>query len=79
MFTRRLDLVGNASVNLCGGGHSCPAVLEMDSGDFAIIGADITENSIRELPTGCGCGPGERVIRVPRQTLLRAAPNIPGA
>ena len=76
MFTRRLDLIGNAPLSLCSGGHSCPAVLEMESGDFAIIGADITEFA-EKLPMGCGCGPNERLVRVPRETLLRARPNIP--
>ena len=77
MFLRRLDQATVSPANLCAGGHSCPAILELDSGDFAIIGADITELSAGNLPPGSGCGPDERVIRIPRQTLLRARMNIP--
>lgn len=77
MFIRRLDQTTVSPANLCAGGHSCPAILELDSGDFAIIGADITDLSAGKLPPGSGCGPDERVIRIPRQTLLRARMNIP--
>ena len=73
MFLRRL---GPAA---CTGGHSCPDILELESGDFAIIGTDITAQAVSQLPAGSGCGPEERVVRIPRQTLVRARPEIPTA
>lgn len=49
----------------------------MESGDFAIIGTDITEEAGAKLISGAGCGPGERIIRIPRKTLVLARPDIP--
>lgn len=77
MFTRRLgnDFAGNTLP--CAGGHNCPQVLEMATGDFAVIGTDITAASLGFLPEGSGCGPEERVVRVPRQVLVAAKADIP--
>ena len=77
MFTRVLSSVAHTS--LCSGGHNCPGILELESGDFAIIGTDITESAAGKLPAGCGCGPAERVVRIPRETLVKARPEIPVA
>jgi len=49
----------------------------MESGDFAIIGTDITAEAQAKLLAGSGCGPGERIVRVPRKTLVLARPDIP--
>jgi hypothetical protein len=75
MFTRRLGVIGGQSV--CSSGHSCPEVLELESGDFAVIGADITAEACGHLPAGCGCGSEERVVRIPRALLIRARRDIP--
>jgi len=74
MFIRKL---GPSVPVLCSGGHSCPDILELESGDFAVIGSDITDLSADKLPPGCGCGPGERVVRIPRKTLVEARSDIP--
>ncbi len=66
MFKRRID-----SPLLCHGGHKCPAVLQMECGDFALIGLDITEEATPELPPDCGCGPNERIVRIPRAVMLQ--------
>ena len=49
----------------------------MDCGDFAIIGADITLQAALALPHDSGCGPNERIVQVPRRTLVLARPDIP--
>lgn len=49
----------------------------MESGDFAIIGTDITEEARGRLLAGTGCGPGEKIIRVPRQIMVLARADIP--
>ena len=77
MFIRLLGPQRQNSSASCAGGSSCPDILEMDSGDFAIIGTDITEEARGKLISGAGCGPGERIIRVPRQTLVLARTDIP--
>jgi hypothetical protein len=66
-----------ASAPLCSGGHNCPELLELDSGDFAVIGTDITEEAARSLPAGSGCGPQERMVQIPRALLVRARSEIP--
>ena len=55
----------------------CPDIFELESGDFAIIGIDITESSIPRLPATAGCGPDERIVLVPRKTLVLAKSDIP--
>ena len=49
----------------------------MATGDFAVIGIDITPAAIGWLPPGSGCGPGERIVSFPRRTLVLARPDIP--
>ena len=57
--------------------NGCPDIFELASGDFAIIGIDITEASANRLPPTAGCGPDERVVLVPRKTLVLAKSDIP--
>lgn len=73
MFLRRLGSPGP----LCAGGCSCPEILEMESGDFAVIGTDITHEASGCLLPGTGCGVGERIVRIPRTLLIAARPQIP--
>jgi len=77
MFVRRL---GPAPVAArCPGGHGCPEILELASGDFAVIGTDITSEAVRSLPEGSGCASGERVVRIPRGVLVLARTDIPAS
>lgn len=77
MFIRRLGALPGATL-ACASGYSCPDILEMANGDFAVIGADITSMSA-ELPPGSGCGPTEKVVRIPRELLIRARADIPAS
>ena len=54
----------------------CPDIWELDDGDFAVIGTDITV-AADTLPTSASCGPDERMVRIPRKTLVLAKPDIP--
>ena len=75
MFSR---IIGPSNQRrLCSGGHSCPEILELDSGDFAIIGTDITANVQGKYLPGTGCGPTERVVQIPRALLVNARSFIP--
>lgn len=56
--------------------EACPDVILLSDGSFAIIGLDITAQSKGNLPEGTGCGESERVVRIPRQTLLQAIADI---
>ena len=64
---------GARSVGLRG----CPDIFELESGDFAIIGRDITGVAESYLPADASCGPDERIIRIPRRTLVLARGDIP--
>ncbi len=66
---------GGAATPGCRG---CPDIWELDNGDFAVIGADITELS-SSLPASANCGPDERIVRIPRKTLVRAKNDIPNS
>jgi hypothetical protein len=71
MFRRSL-----LSIQPCSGGRRCPDILELDSGDFAVIGTEITDEAMQHLPSGSICGEGECVVRIPRQVLIQAKPSI---
>ena len=57
--------------------RGCPDIFELESGDFAIIGIDITAAAVPKLPASAGCGPDERIVLVPRRTLVLAKSDIP--
>jgi hypothetical protein len=71
MFLRRLGIDSNATLTACASGRACPDILEMSDGYIAVIGRDITAMS-HGLPAGSGCGEDERIVRIPREILLRA-------
>ena len=57
----------------------CPDIWELADGDFAVIGIDMTDTAIDQLPPSAGCGLDERIVRVPRRTLILARGDIPEA
>ena len=57
--------------------RGCPGIVALDTGDCAVIGIDITAQAQGHLPPTVGCGPDERVVWLPRATLVRAKPDIP--
>ncbi len=76
-FLRRLGpdphIHGSQSVAVNG----CPDILEIDGGDFAVIGINITNSALPHLLPTVGCGPDEAIVRIPRKTLVLAKPHIP--
>lgn len=77
MFIRRLgpDPHANGARTACLKG--CPDILEFECGDFAVIGRDVTDSALANLPAGVSCGPDERIVWIPRKTLVLAKPDIP--
>ncbi len=55
----------------------CPDILALADGDFLVIGIDVTADAKGRLPATVGCGPDERIVRIPRSTLILAKPDIP--
>ena len=76
MFLRRIGSDPQVSGLQCSGCRGCPDIWELDDGDFAVIGTDITDAAAL-LPPTAGCGPNERIIRIPRKTLVLAKRDIP--
>lgn len=77
MFLRRLGPDPHANGRKTAALQSCPDILELESGDFAIVGIDITDEASESLPATVSCGPDERIVLVPRNTLVGAKADIP--
>ena len=73
-FLRRIGSESHASCYQTAG---CPDIWELDNGDFAVIGMDITDAAAPKLPPTAGCGPNERIVRLPRNLLVNAKRDIP--
>ena len=55
----------------------CPDIFELENGDFVIVGRDVTATIKASLPADASCGPDERIITIPRKTLVAAKHHIP--
>ncbi len=77
MFLRRLGPDPHANGVRTIAVQGCPDIFELSSGDFAIIGLDITQISTPHLPLTASCGPDERIVRIPRNLLVNAKRDIP--
>jgi len=77
-FARRL---GKSALELgtTAGHQSCPEIWELDNGDVAIIGTNLTSAYDGRLPSGVGIAPGEDLVVIPRSTIVSAKADIPDA
>jgi hypothetical protein len=75
-FLRRL---GKSSHELgqTSGNSSCPDIWELDNGDIAVIGQDLTADYEARLPKDVSVDPGERLVIIPRKTIIAAKTDIP--
>jgi hypothetical protein len=77
MFKRRIGPDPHANGARTIALQGCPDIFELESGDFAMIGIDITDAAKPKLPPTAGCGPDERIVLIPRDLLVNAKPDIP--
>jgi hypothetical protein len=77
MFLRRLGPDPHANGARTAALNGCPDIFELDSGDFAVIGSDITDAATGKLPGSSSRGPDERIVSIPRKTLVLAKADIP--
>jgi hypothetical protein len=77
MLLRRLGPDPHAGGSQTPALQGCPDLFELENGDFAIVGKDATVNIMAYLPPGATCGPDERIVVIPRKTLVMARPDIP--
>ena len=54
----------------------CPDIFETETGDFLIIGRDVTSIVESEIPADAVISNGERVVLIPRDLLVSAVDNI---
>jgi hypothetical protein len=77
-FHRRLGKSAH-ELGTTGGNASCPEIWELDNGDIAIIGTELTKSYKARLPHGVSIDPGESLIVIPRSTIVSAKSDIPDA
>ncbi|ANZ39032.1 hypothetical protein BBK82_26130 [Lentzea guizhouensis] len=62
-----------------GGEGGCPDIWELDNGDVAVIGRDLTPAYAGRLPDGVSVGAGEKLVVLPRGMVIAAKADIPDA
>lgn len=77
-FKRRLGKSA-AELGTTNGSQSCPDMWELDNGDVAIVGRDLTRTYAPRLPAGVSIGHDERLVVIPRAMIRSAKPDIPDA
>jgi hypothetical protein len=73
VVTRRLGTAPNRR-DSCTNATSCPDVFELASGDFAVIGEDVSADL--PLPADAGRSETERTVLVPRGVFLAAVCDL---
>lgn len=77
-FSRRLGK-SPAELGTSTEDSTCPDFWELDNGDIAVIGTDMTVSYAGRLPDGVVIGPGEKLIVIPRATMISAKQDMPDA
>jgi hypothetical protein len=68
-----------AELGNTGGRDGCPDIWELENGDVAVIGRDLTAAYRDRLPTTVRVADDERLVIIPRSTLVAAKADIPDA
>jgi hypothetical protein len=77
-FHRRLGKSAH-ELGTTGGDASCPEMWELDNGDVAVIGTELTSAYAGRLPGGVTVDQGEGIVVIPRSTIVSAKADIPDA
>lgn len=64
---------------LTNGKHGCPDIWELSNGDVAVIGRDLTDVYADQLPDDVSVVHDERLVVIPRATIVAAKKDIPDA
>ena len=75
-LSRRLGRCA-AELGQTSGGSSCPDIWELDNGDIAIVGRDLTAAYAGRLPGDMTVASDERLVVIPRAMLVAAKPDMP--
>lgn len=68
-----------AELGATGGRDGCPDIWELDNGDVAVIGRDLTTSYRDRLPASVSIAADERLVIIPRSMLIAAKADIPDA
>nr|WP_206442467.1 hypothetical protein [Streptomyces boncukensis] len=60
-----------------GNRDGCPDIWQLDNGDIAVIGRDLTDSYRSRLPEDATLARDERVVVIPGVMLSAAKPDIP--
>lgn len=75
LFKRRLGKSA-AELGNTDGRDGCPDIWELDNGDIAVIGRDLTADYESRLPADASIAADERLVVIPGVTLRAAKPDI---
>lgn len=77
-FRRRIG-ASPVALGVTKAGPECPDIWELDNGDVAIIGRDITDAYRGRLPSGVSVSADERLVVIPRVMAVAAKQDWPDA
>lgn len=66
-----------ADLEITDNNPSCPDLWELDNGDIAVIGRDLTDNYCTRLPEDVSIGADEKLVIIPRVMMIAAKKDIP--
>ncbi|WP_049566771.1 hypothetical protein [Streptomyces sp. SBT349] len=78
LFTRRLGKSA-AELGTTDDDETCPDIWQLDNGDIAVIGRDLTAAYRQRLPEGVSLNADERLVVIPGVMLSTAKADIPDA
>ncbi|MCA1218042.1 hypothetical protein [Streptomyces sp. 8L] len=78
VFTRRLGKSA-AELGTSRDEDDCPDIWQLDNGDIAVIGRDLTDAYGTRLPAGVSLAADERLVIIPGTMLSAAKTDIPDA
>lgn len=70
---KRLGIGGGGESS---GRNSCPDILELEDGDYIVIGTDVTDLMKHNLSLGAKCADYEKIVKIPRYILTSAKKDI---
>ncbi|MEU5922301.1 MULTISPECIES: hypothetical protein [Streptomyces] len=77
-FVRRLGK-SPSELGTTGDHDDCPDIWQLDNGDIAVIGRDLTDAYRSRLPVDVRIAMDERLVVIPGNTLSAAKAEIPDA
>ncbi|MFD5316441.1 hypothetical protein [Streptomyces sp. NPDC127098] len=78
LFARRLGK-SPQELGVTNGDNDCPDIWQLDNGDIAVIGRDVTADYRSRLPEGVTLAADERLVVIPGTMLSAAKADIPDA